>query len=57
MTDTSPISGLHAATSDLEPPLAAVDLTALRANAADLVRRARQLASAARSSHMTIGRR
>ncbi|MFE3101794.1 amino acid deaminase/aldolase [Nocardia tengchongensis] len=41
MTDTSPISGLHAATADLEPPLAAVDLTALRANAADLVRRAR----------------
>ncbi|MGW4530896.1 amino acid deaminase/aldolase [Nocardia sp. NPDC004340] len=41
MTDSSPISGLHAATADLEPPLAAVDLTALRANAADLVRRAR----------------
>ncbi|MEU1206058.1 amino acid deaminase/aldolase [Nocardia sp. NPDC005825] len=41
MTDSSPIGGLHAATADLEPPLAAVDLTALRANAADLVRRAR----------------
>ncbi|MFI6868684.1 amino acid deaminase/aldolase [Nocardia sp. NPDC050406] len=41
MTDPSPISGLHAATADLDPPLAAVDLGALRANAADLVRRAR----------------
>ncbi|WP_067688088.1 amino acid deaminase/aldolase [Nocardia jejuensis] len=41
MTDPSPISGLHAATAELDPPLAAVDLTALRANAADLVRRAR----------------
>ncbi|WP_433562817.1 amino acid deaminase/aldolase [Nocardia sp. CA-151230] len=41
MTDSSPISGLHAATADLEPPLAAVDMTALRANAADLVSRAR----------------
>ncbi len=40
MTETSPIAGLHAATADLEPPLAALDLTALRANAADLVRRA-----------------
>ncbi|MFQ6226986.1 amino acid deaminase/aldolase [Nocardia sp. NPDC002869] len=37
---TSPIAPLHAATADLDPPLAAVDLTALRANAADLVRRA-----------------
>ncbi|MEC3916618.1 amino acid deaminase/aldolase [Nocardia sp. CDC160] len=41
MTDPSPISGLHAATADLDPPLAAVSLTALRANAADLVSRAR----------------
>ncbi|WP_194836280.1 amino acid deaminase/aldolase [Nocardia sp. XZ_19_369] len=40
MTDTSPIAGLHAATAELDPPLAALDLTALRANAADLVRRA-----------------
>ncbi len=37
---TSPIAPLYAATADLDPPLAAVDLTALRANAADLVRRA-----------------
>ncbi|NNH69748.1 amino acid deaminase/aldolase [Nocardia uniformis] len=41
VTDPSPISGLHAATADLDPPLAAVDLAALRANATDLVRRAR----------------
>ncbi|AYF72676.1 amino acid deaminase/aldolase [Nocardia yunnanensis] len=41
MTESSPIDGLHAATADLDPPLAAVDLTALRANAADLVSRAR----------------
>ncbi|MEV0030769.1 amino acid deaminase/aldolase [Nocardia sp. NPDC050793] len=40
MSETSPIAGLHAATVDLDPPLAALDLTALRANAADLVRRA-----------------
>ncbi|MBF6411899.1 amino acid deaminase/aldolase [Nocardia cyriacigeorgica] len=40
VTETSPIAGLHAATADLEPPFAALDLTALRANAADLVRRA-----------------
>lgn len=40
MSETSPIAGLHAATADLDPPLAALDLTALRANAADLVRRA-----------------
>ncbi|MFE9578217.1 amino acid deaminase/aldolase [Nocardia sp. NPDC006044] len=38
--DTSPIAGLHAATAELDPPLAALDLTALHANAADLVRRA-----------------
>ncbi|MFG1791593.1 amino acid deaminase/aldolase [Nocardia sp. NPDC049149] len=36
----SPIAGLHAATAELDPPLAALDLTALRANVADLVRRA-----------------
>ncbi len=41
MTDVSPIADLHAATADLDPPLAALDLSALRANAADLVRRAR----------------
>nr|WP_148307033.1 amino acid deaminase/aldolase [Nocardia nova] len=41
VTDTSQIADLHAATADLDPPLAALDLSALRANAADLVRRAR----------------
>ncbi|MEV5650373.1 amino acid deaminase/aldolase [Nocardia sp. NPDC052254] len=41
VTDASPIADLHAATADLDPPLAALDLGALRANAADLVRRAR----------------
>lgn len=40
MSPTSPIAHVHAATADLDPPLAVVDLTALRANAADLVRRA-----------------
>lgn len=40
MTDASTIAGLHAATAELDPPLAALDLSALRANAADLVRRA-----------------
>ncbi|WP_157110303.1 amino acid deaminase/aldolase [Nocardia anaemiae] len=40
VTDTSPIVALHAATAELDPPLAALDLPALRANAADLVRRA-----------------
>jgi len=40
VSQTSPIPGLHAATADLDPPLAALDLPALRANAADLVRRA-----------------
>ncbi|MBF6355232.1 amino acid deaminase/aldolase [Nocardia higoensis] len=40
VSETSPIPGLHAATADLDPPLAALDLTALRANAVDLVRRA-----------------
>ncbi|MBF6299409.1 amino acid deaminase/aldolase [Nocardia amamiensis] len=40
MTQTSPIAGLHAATAELDPPLAALDLAVLRANAADLVRRA-----------------
>ncbi|WP_139347634.1 alanine racemase [Nocardia donostiensis] len=38
--ETTPIARLHAATADLDPPLAALDLAALRANAADLVRRA-----------------
>lgn len=38
--ETTPITRLHAATADLDPPLAALDLAALRANAADLVRRA-----------------
>ncbi|MFJ1457753.1 alanine racemase [Nocardia sp. N2S4-5] len=41
MTDLSPIPGLQSATADLDPPLAALDLAALRANAADLTRRAR----------------
>lgn len=41
VTDASPLADLHAATADLDPPLAALDLSALRANAADLVRRAR----------------
>ncbi|MEV6322676.1 alanine racemase [Nocardia sp. NPDC051787] len=40
MTETSPIAGLHAATAELDPPLAALDVAVLRANAADLVRRA-----------------
>ncbi|NKY34091.1 amino acid deaminase/aldolase [Nocardia speluncae] len=40
VSTTSPIAHLHAATADLDPPLAVVDLTVLRANAADLVRRA-----------------
>ncbi|MQY19942.1 hypothetical protein NRB20_30370 [Nocardia sp. RB20] len=40
MTDVSSLVGLHEATADLDPPLAALDLAALRANAADLVRRA-----------------
>ncbi|MEU4316594.1 alanine racemase [Nocardia sp. NPDC024068] len=39
MSATSPIAPLHAATADLDPPLAAVDMATLRANAADLVRR------------------
>ncbi len=41
MTDLSPIAGLQTATADLNPPLAALDLATLRANADDLVRRAR----------------
>ena len=40
MTTVSSITALHAATVDLDPPLAALDLDALRANAADLTRRA-----------------
>jgi D-serine deaminase-like pyridoxal phosphate-dependent protein len=35
-----PAARLDRATSDLDPPLAVLDLAALRANAADLVRRA-----------------
>ncbi|WP_280328934.1 amino acid deaminase/aldolase [Nocardia wallacei] len=41
MTASSPIPGLQSATADLDPPLAALDLATLRANAADLARRAR----------------
>nr|WP_198036822.1 amino acid deaminase/aldolase [Nocardia sp. BMG51109] len=41
VTDLSPIAGLQTATADLNPPLAALDLATLRANADDLVRRAR----------------
>lgn len=41
VTNASPIADLHAATADLDPPLAALDLGVLRSNAADLVRRAR----------------
>lgn len=37
---TSPIARLHTATAELDPPIAAIDLPTLRANAADLVRRA-----------------
>ncbi|MEU7768563.1 amino acid deaminase/aldolase [Nocardia sp. NPDC049190] len=40
MTETSPIAGLDAATAEFDPPLAALDLAVLRANATDLVRRA-----------------
>jgi len=40
VTDVSSIATLHAATVDLDPPLAALDLAALRANASDLTRRA-----------------
>src|SRR3954469_14542115 len=36
----SDLAGLSAATADLDPPLAALDLAALDANAADLLRRA-----------------
>ncbi|WP_280389482.1 amino acid deaminase/aldolase [Nocardia wallacei] len=41
MTASSPIPGLQSATADLDPPLAALDLATLRANAADRARRAR----------------
>ncbi|MFD4428353.1 amino acid deaminase/aldolase [Nocardia sp. NPDC058497] len=44
MTQTTSLPGLHAATAELDPPLAALDLTALDANAADLVRRANGVA-------------
>lgn len=40
MTQTTSLHHLHAATAELDPPLAALDLTALDRNAADLVRRA-----------------
>ncbi|MFE9785430.1 amino acid deaminase/aldolase [Nocardia salmonicida] len=40
MTQTTSLHPLHAATAELDPPLAALDLTALDRNAADLVRRA-----------------
>ena len=40
MTQTTSLHHLHAATAELDPPLAALDLTALERNAADLVRRA-----------------
>jgi D-serine deaminase-like pyridoxal phosphate-dependent protein len=36
----SPYARLEAALADVEPPFAVVDLDALRANAADLARRA-----------------
>ncbi|MEV0332035.1 alanine racemase [Nocardia sp. NPDC050717] len=44
MTHTTSLPALHAATAELDPPLAAVDLAALDANAADLVRRANGVA-------------
>ncbi|MFC4125471.1 alanine racemase [Nocardia rhizosphaerae] len=44
MTQPTSLPELHAATADLDPPLAAVDLAALDANAADLVRRANGVA-------------
>lgn len=44
MTPTTSLPGLHAATADLDPPLAALDLAALDANADDLVRRANGVA-------------
>ncbi|GGK46965.1 amino acid deaminase/aldolase [Nocardia camponoti] len=43
MTQETPLR-LHAATADLDPPLAAVDLTSLRANIDDLVSRANGVA-------------
>ncbi|MFC4375346.1 alanine racemase [Nocardia halotolerans] len=44
MTQTTVLHHLHAATADLDPPLAALDLAALDANAADLTRRANGVA-------------
>ncbi|MGW4632376.1 alanine racemase [Nocardia sp. NPDC004415] len=44
MTATTSLPELHAATAELDPPLAALDLAALDANAADLVRRANGVA-------------
>ncbi|WP_084760088.1 amino acid deaminase/aldolase [Nocardia mangyaensis] len=44
MTQTTSLHDLHAATADLDPPLAALDLATLDANAADLTRRANGVA-------------
>ncbi|MFB7875976.1 alanine racemase [Nocardia sp. NPDC056064] len=44
MTATTSLPELHAATAELDPPLAALDLAALDANAADLIRRANGVA-------------
>ncbi|WP_336085841.1 alanine racemase [Nocardia sp. SSK8] len=44
MTSTTALPELHAATAELDPPLAALDLAALDANADDLVRRANGVA-------------
>ncbi|QIS05954.1 amino acid deaminase/aldolase [Nocardia brasiliensis] len=41
MSAPTPFARLHAATAELDPPLAALDLATLRANAAGLVQRAR----------------
>ncbi|WP_280390372.1 amino acid deaminase/aldolase [Nocardia brasiliensis] len=41
MSAPTPFARLHAATAELDPPLAALDLATLRANAAALVQRAR----------------
>ena len=40
MSETSPFAALHAATAELDPPLVVLDLDAMNANVADLVRRA-----------------
>ncbi|KAF0846208.1 amino acid deaminase/aldolase [Nocardia caishijiensis] len=44
MTETTALHHLHDATADLDPPLAALDLSRLDANAADLRRRANGVA-------------